>query len=116
MIAKPRVEHVAVRVRDLEGYLDFFQNVMGMAVTEEQRATDGTVKQVWVGGMQLQRDDTFDPALREHEQMTHIGIDVDDVDALLEKVYACEGITQHGENRNWFALPDGPVIELVSRP
>lgn len=116
MIVKPRVEHVAVRVRDLEGYLDFFQNVMGMAVTETQCAEDGTVEQAWVGGMQLQRDAGYDPALRANEQMTHIGIGVDDADALLEKVYACEGVTQHGENRNWFALPDGPVIELVARP
>ncbi len=113
---KPRVEHVAVRVRDLEGYLDFFQNVMGMAVTETQRDEDGTVRQVWVGGMQLQRDEAYDPAKRAGEQMTHIGIDVDDAEALLDKVYACEGVEQRGESRAWFSLPDGPVIELVSRP
>lgn len=115
-MGRPEVGHVAIRVRDLEGYLEFFQSVMGMAVTETQCDEDGTVRQVWVGGMQLQRDEEYDPAAHANGQMTHIGIDVDDADALLDKVYACDGIEQHGQNRFWFALPEGPVLELVVRP
>lgn len=114
-MGRPSVGHVAVRVRDLEGYLDFFQNVMGMDVTEARCDEDGTVRRVWVGGMQLQRDEAYEPSERADEQMTHIGIDVDDAGALLDKVYACDGIEQYGENRSWFVLPEGPVIELVTR-
>lgn len=115
-MGRPTVGHVAIRVRDLEGYLDFFQNVMGMAVTETQCNENGIVQQIWVGGMQLQRDEDYDPAACADEQMTHIGIEVDDADALLDKVYACDGVEQYGERRSWFALPDGPVLELVTRP
>lgn len=114
---KPYVEHVAVRVRDLEWYLDFFQNTMGMKITLTDPPEGGEKPaQVWVGGMQLQRDENYDPAARGSEQMTHIGIVVDDIDEMCEKVYAHEGVVQaEGKDRNWFVLPDGPVLELVIR-
>lgn len=73
------------------------------------------MEQVWVGGIQLQRDASFDPAQRDAGQLTHIGIKLDEVDAVLEKVYAVEGVVQaEGKPRNWFVLPEGPMIELVS--
>lgn len=73
------------------------------------------MEQVWVGGIQLQRDNSFDPAKRDDGQLTHIGIVLDEVDAVLEKVYAVEGVVQaEGKPRNWFVLPEGPMIELVS--
>ena len=116
-MATPTINHVAIRTNDLEKYLDFFTRVMGMEVTLTDPA-DGTepLKQVWVGGIQLQRDESFDHAAARTGQMTHIGIEADDVEAVLERVYAYEGVTQaEGHERNWFVYPGGPMIEVVPR-
>lgn len=48
--------------------------------------------------------------------MTHIGIAADNAQELLDKVYALEGIRQApGKDRNWFVLPNGITIELLTR-
>ena len=41
-----------------------------------------------------QRDNSFDPTKRDLGQLTHIGISIDDVEQVLEKVYATEGVVQ----------------------
>ena len=115
----PYVDHVAIRSRNFERDLAFFQNVLGLEIT--LTAPEGldhsdvaSMEQVWVGGIQLQRDASFDPTQRDAGQLTHIGIKLDEVDAVFEKVYAVEGVVQaEGKPRNWFVLPEGPMIELV---
>lgn len=48
--------------------------------------------------------------------MTHIGIAADNAQGLLDKVYALDGIHQApGKDRNWFVLPNGITIELLTR-
>lgn len=48
--------------------------------------------------------------------MTHIGIAADNVQELLDKVYALDGVHQApGKDRNWFVLPNGITIELLAR-
>ena len=118
-MTKPYVDHVAIRSRNFERDLDFFQQVLGLEITltaPEGLAHDdvASMEQVWVGGIQLQRDNSFDPAKRDLGQLTHIGLSIDDVEQVLEKVYATEGVVQaEGKPRNWFVLPEGPMIELV---
>lgn len=111
------VDHVAVKVRDFDRIKQFFIEVMGADVTLTDPA-DGTepLKQAWVGGVQLQRDESYDAAAQGEGRMTHIGMAVDDVDAVLERAYAVEGVVQaEGHERNWFVIPDGPMIEVVGR-
>lgn len=113
-MATPYVEHVAIRTRNFEWYLDFFQNVMGMEITLTDPEEGGEhLNQAWVGGIQLQRDESYDPEAATVGQMSHFGLVAENVDALLERVYAVEGVIQaEGKPRNWFRLPDGPVIEV----
>lgn len=117
-MATPYVDHVAIRTRNFERDLDFFRTVLGMKITltdpEGVDVSDvASMKQAWVGGVQLQRDDSYNPAKQEG-QLTHIGISIRGVDTVLEKVYAHEGVVQaEGKPRNWFVLPDGPTIELL---
>ena len=100
-MTKPYVDHVAIRSRNFERDLDFFQQVLGLEIT--LTAPEG-----------LAHDNSFDPAKRDLGQLTHIGISIDDVEQVLEKVYATEGVVQaEGKPRNWFVLPEGPMIELV---
>ena len=114
------VDHVAIRTRNFERDLDFFREVLGLRIT--LTAPEGldyddvaSMEQVWIGGIQLKRDNSFDPVARDTGQLTHLGIKVRNVNAVLEDVYNVEGVVQaEGKPRNWFVLPEGPTIELVA--
>ncbi len=111
----PQVEHVAVKVRNFDEALAFFTDVMGMEVTLTDPA-DGQapLSQAWVGGIQLQRDDQGEGPYQG--DMTHIGLVADEVELLLQRAYATEGVRQApGKPRNWFVVPCGVMIELNAR-
>lgn len=114
------IDHAAIRAKDFEWHLDFFQRVFGMDITlTDPRDVDlvndfARVRQVWVGGIQLQRAEDFNPAEHTDDRLHHVGIAVSDVAATLDKVYAVEGVTQApGKDRNWFILPEGLMIEVI---
>ena len=110
----PIVEHVAIRARDFRVVSEFLQEHDGHGDHADRPQEGGdNLKQVWIGNIQLQRDETYDPAKASTGQMTHIGLVAENVEALLERVYAVDGVTQaEGKPRNWFELPDGPIIEV----
>lgn len=113
------VDHVSIKTRNFERDLDFFRTVLGMQITLVDPAdTDpedvASMKQVWVGGIQLKRDESYVPDEQNDGRLDHIGISLSDVGAVLDKVYAWDGVVQaEGKPRNWFVLPEGPMIELV---
>lgn len=123
----PSIDHAAVQVPDFDRCLNFFTSVLGMEVTLVDPASEEKPwKQAWVGGIQLQRmdgagagatdTDRFDASAVLAPSMTHIGIAADNVQELLDKVYALDGIHQApGKDRNWFVLPNGITIELLAR-
>ena len=123
----PSIDHAAVQVPDFDRCLNFFTSVLGMEVTLVDPASEEKPwKQAWVGGIQLQRmdgagagatdTDRFDASAGPAPSMTHIGIAADNVQELLDKVYALDGIRQApGKDRNWFVLPNGITIELLAR-
>lgn len=119
-MSNTRLDHVAIWTNTFEWYVNFLTETMGMEITltdpENYDFSQGLddLKQAWIGGVQVKRDETFDPASHQPGQMDHIGISTDDVDAVLDKVYAVEGIVQAPDKpRNWFILPDGLMIELI---
>ena len=106
---KSYVEHVAVRVRDIDWHIRFFKNVLGMTMREE--TPDGqTPYQLWtIGGMQLMSD----PGFKGPEgRLAHLGIMTEDLEEALAEA-AQWGVTQLPQGRNWLALPDGLQIELI---
>lgn len=114
---KPWVEHVAIRVRDLEWHLAFFRDALGMEITEVQ-GDAARPAQVWIGGIQLTRDDAFAPRPNAEERAWHIGIHIADIDAALSRVKAYHRVKAYSDDanqQNWFILPDGLVIELVNK-
>ncbi len=114
-MAAPYIDHTAVKVRDFEGALAFFTQVMGMEVTLTDPASgEKPWAQAWVGGIQLQRDEQGSGLYQG--DVTHIGLVADDVDALLEAAYATEGVYQApGKPRNWFITPFGLMLEINKR-
>ncbi|MFZ5969737.1 MAG: VOC family protein [Bacillota bacterium] len=106
---KSYVEHTAVRVKDIQWHIRFFQEVLGMPVYSTIGETDDS-KQVWtIGGMQLISDPNFEGP---EGRMAHLGIMTEDLDAALQEAYTW-GVTELPQGRNWFALPDGLCIELI---
>lgn len=106
---KSYVEHVAIKVKDIDWHLRFFREALGMEVRETM-GTEGKPEKAWtIGGMQLNADPTFEGP---EGRMAHIGIMVEDLDAVLAEA-ANWGVRELPMGRNWLALPDGLEIELM---
>jgi catechol 2,3-dioxygenase-like lactoylglutathione lyase family enzyme len=104
------VEHVAVRVRDIDWHIRFFREALGMSIREVDGPADRP-KQVWtVGGVQLMAD----PEFRGPEgRLAHLGVMTEDLEGALAAAYAWDGVTATPQGRNWLSLPDGLCVEII---
>jgi catechol 2,3-dioxygenase-like lactoylglutathione lyase family enzyme len=103
------VEHVAIRVKDIQWHLRFFREVLGMTVREVDGA-EAAPKQVWtVGGVQLMADPDF---AGPEGRLAHLGVMTDDLDAALAAAKAFD-VRELPQGRNWLALPDGLCVEVI---
>ncbi|MCR0984958.1 VOC family protein [Roseomonas populi] len=107
--ARSYVEHVAIRVRDLDWHLRFFREALGMEI----RDVDGDLaspRQVWLrGGPQL----VADPEFKGPEgRFYHLGVMTADLEASIAAAQGW-GVRELPQGRNWLALPDGLVVELL---
>ena len=102
------LEHTAVRVKDIQWYIRFFNEALGMPIKRVDGPADHP-KQVWtLGGLQLVSDPNFEGP---EGRIAHLGIMTEDLEAALEEVYKWN-VTQMPKGRHWCMLPDGLVIEL----
>ena len=104
---KATLDHAALNVRDLEWYLNFFEEVFNMK--EEKRQGDMPYRKFWLdGGIQLCecQVDTGSAG-----PMDHICFVSDDVDAVIEAAKA-RGCITVPYKPTWFILPNGVVIEM----
>jgi catechol 2,3-dioxygenase-like lactoylglutathione lyase family enzyme len=110
MIINAYVEHVALRVKDIQWHIDFFSDVLGMQVSRQTAV--GEPLQIWLqGGIQL--IECADTEYVSRGQLGHLGIVVDNLDDALERAYSW-GVTALPKGRNWFALPEGVWVELMA--
>jgi catechol 2,3-dioxygenase-like lactoylglutathione lyase family enzyme len=106
---KSYVEHVAVRVKDIQWHIRFFKEALGMTIREVEGAADDP-SQVWtIGGVQLIADPGF---IGPEGRLAHLGIMTEDVDAAIRAAHEW-GVTELPQGRNWLALPDGLAVELI---
>ncbi len=110
---KSYVEHVAVRVANIQWHIDFFLDALGMDVREIDGPTDAP-RQYWtIGGMQLIATPGFEaPPTADVGWLAHLGIMVEDLEAALEAARKW-GVKPLPQGRNWLQLPDGLAIELI---
>ena len=103
------VEHVAIRVKDIQWHLRFFREVLGMTIRAVEGAADAP-KQVWtVGGIQLMADPDF---TGPEGRLAHLGVMTEDLEAALAAAQAFD-VRQLPHGRNWLALPDGLCVEVI---
>ena len=104
------VEHVAVRVSDIDWHIRFFREALGMPVREVDGPADNP-RQIWtVGGVQLMADPGF---AGPEGRLAHLGVMTEDLEAALAEACAWEGVSAMPQGRNWLALPDGLCVEIL---
>lgn len=110
---KSYVEHVAVRVKDIQWHINFFLEVLGMDVREIDGPTDAPHQYWTIGGLQLMSTPGFAaPPSNDAGWLAHLGIMVDDLEVALAGSKAW-GVKQLPQGRNWLQLPDGLAVELI---
>jgi catechol 2,3-dioxygenase-like lactoylglutathione lyase family enzyme len=110
---KSYVEHVAVRVKDIQWHINFFYEVLGMDVREIDGPPDAPLQYWTVGGVQLMSTPDFAaPPSNDAGWLAHLGIMVDDLEAALALAQSW-GVKQLPQGRNWLQLPDGLAVELM---
>ena len=103
------IDHIAIDVKDLASYVDFFEHVFGMQVYRTQ-GPENDPSSVWLdGGIQLLKVE--DPSM-DNGRYHHLAFQVASVDAILEKAKPYGSVPVPGKGRHWFMLPDGIKFEL----
>ena len=92
-----RVDHVAIAVRDLEGALGFYRDVLGLPVGGVERVEDQAVDVAFVGEEpgRIELISPFKPDTgvarfldKKGEGLHHVAVRVHDIDAALEQLKA----------------------------
>jgi len=110
---KSYVEHVAVRVKDIQWHINFFYEVLGMDVREIDGPTDAPNQYWTLGGMQLMSTPGFEAApSNDAGWLAHLGIMVQDLPGALAAAQSW-GVKPLPQGHNWLQLPDGLAIELI---
>ena len=110
-VKSPGVDHVAVKVADIDWNIRFFEEVLDMPVREVDGPRESP-RQVWLkGGIQLisAPDGAAGPA--PQPWVAHVAIRVRGLDAALARA-AQWGVQALPQGPHWLQTPDGIVLEL----
>jgi catechol 2,3-dioxygenase-like lactoylglutathione lyase family enzyme len=110
---KSYVEHVAVRVHDIQWHIRFFHDVLGMEAREIAGPAESPSQYWTIGGMQLMSTPGFEAApSNDAGWLAHLGIMVQDLEIALTQAQSW-GVKELPQGRNWLQLPDGLALELI---
>jgi catechol 2,3-dioxygenase-like lactoylglutathione lyase family enzyme len=108
-MARCYIEHVAIHVSDIAWHVRFFREVLGLGIRDVDGSPDDP-KQVWTeGGVQLIATPGF---VGPEGRLGHLGVMAEDAEAMIRAAESW-GVTATPKGRNWLALPDGLVIEIL---
>lgn len=104
---KAILDHAALNVRDIEWYINFFEEVFGME--EQKRQGNMPYRKVWLdGGIQLCECQVETSSAGPFD---HICFVTEDIDSVVKAAKA-RGCIQVPFKPTWIILPNGIVIEL----
>ena len=118
-----RINHVALKVTDLEAATKFYENVYGFRQVKTGRSrghisrhmTDGYID---FAIMKYESEDTPEATMAgTGPRIHHWGVEVDDRDAFAEKIRKAGGevLTRPSKGAWKFRAPDGTLAEIVVR-
>ena len=119
----PRINHVALKVADLEATTRFYENVFGFRQVTTGRSRGHISRHLTDGYIDLalmvydSEDDAEAKLVGEGPAIHHFGVEVDDHLGFAEKVVANGGkiLSQPGEVPIKYRSPDGTVAEIVPK-
>jgi catechol 2,3-dioxygenase-like lactoylglutathione lyase family enzyme len=81
--AEPRLDamHTAVKVRDLQKMLEFYNGVVGLEIKRRRSADEGQ-ESVWLPGVQLVVDESAGPG----GSLDHVAIGVDNIEDVCKRL------------------------------
>ena len=117
----PRINHIALKVVDLEAATQFYENVYGFRQVKTGRSRGHISRHMTDGYIDLalmvydSEDDPEAKLVGAGSAIHHFGIEVDDHEAFAAKVTANGGkiLSKPGEVPIKYRSPDGVVAEVV---
>jgi lactoylglutathione lyase len=119
----PRINHVALKVTDLEAATRFYENVYGFRQVNTGRSRGHISRHLTDGYVDLalmvygSENDPEARLVAPGPAIHHFGIEVEDYEGFAEKVVANGGtiLSQPGEIPIKYRSPDGTVAEIVPK-
>ena len=116
-----RINHVALKVTDLEAATKFYENVFGFRQVKTGRSRGHISRHLTDGNIDLalmvydSEDDAEAKLVGAGPAIHHFGIEVDDHEAFAAKVAANGGVilSPPGEVPIKYRAPDGTIAEIV---
>jgi lactoylglutathione lyase len=116
-----KINHVALKVNDLEAATRFYENVFGFRQVKTGRSRGHVSRHLTDGCVDLalmvydSEDDEEAKLVGEGPAIHHFGIEVDDRRGFIEKIEANGGTLLSGPDSGTvkFRSPDGTIAEIV---
>lgn len=103
------LEHMALKVKDLDWHVNFFSTYFDMPIIDEMG--EAPERKVWLrGGIQMNEDVSFKGP---EGRADHLGLVVENLDETLDAIYGIEGVVQLPQGRNWVQIPSGIHLEII---
>jgi lactoylglutathione lyase len=116
-----RINHVALKVEDLEAATKFYENVFGFRQVKTGRSRGHISRHLTDGYVDLalmvydSEDDPEAKLVGEGPAIHHFGIEVEDRQELIDKIQANGGtlLSEPDSGTVKFRSPDGTIAEIV---
>jgi lactoylglutathione lyase len=118
----PRINHIALKVMDLEAATKFYESVFGFRQVKTGRSRGHISRHMTDGYIDLalmvydSEQDEEAKLVGEGPAIHHMGIEVDDQAAMVEKIKQAGGtiLSTPGEGAIKYRAPDGTIAEIVA--
>lgn len=119
----PRINHIALKVADLEAATRFYENVYGFRQVKTGRSRGHISRHLTDGYVDLalmvydSEDDAEAKLVGSGPAIHHFGVEVEDHEAFAAKVAANGGtiLSKPGEVPIKYRAPDGTIAEIVPK-
>jgi lactoylglutathione lyase len=116
-----KINHIALKVTDLEAATKFYENVFGFRHVKTGRSRGHISRHMTDGYIDLalmvydSEEDEEAKLVGEGPAIHHFGIEVEDQPAMVEKIKNAGGtiLSKPGEGAIKYRAPDGTIAEIV---